>query len=238
VQPDDDQLCVLVIDDEPQMAQMIAKALLKLGHQVVTAETAEEGLEQLPYYTFQVAFIDHRLPRMQGLVLGEYLRKNNPDMKIALITGETDPELKKESEKLGVTFIAKPFDISELTEVINSYITESEERKKQRSLQANPDFAPNFTGVFGELAEYFSLPKPPDRIGEQLERRIKDSLNSLSADARYTERDRAAALAGLLAARVLGISLKKRRDGTSLYEYYDRLMSQNGLRTEFGGEPD
>ena len=42
------------------------------GHQAVPVASAEEGLELLPIWTFQVAFIDQRLPGMEGLVLGQY----------------------------------------------------------------------------------------------------------------------------------------------------------------------
>src|SRR5215510_14461459 len=94
-----DQVNILVIDDVSALRGLLVDIITRRGHQAVPAASAEEGLELLPFWTFQVAFIDQKLPGMEGLVLGEYLRRNNPDMTIALVTGEQDtrlPRLAKE----------------------------------------------------------------------------------------------------------------------------------------------
>ena len=80
-------LHILVIDDDPSMCEILSALFLSEGYLVITADSAEKGLEQLPFYTFDVAFIDQYLPGMEGLVFGEYLGKNNPEMEIVLITG-------------------------------------------------------------------------------------------------------------------------------------------------------
>jgi len=67
-----EELTVLVVDDQPPNLRLMEAMLTPRGHQVVTANSAEEGLALLPYYTFQVAFLDHQLPGMEGALLGEY----------------------------------------------------------------------------------------------------------------------------------------------------------------------
>ncbi|MEO8179468.1 MAG: response regulator, partial [Deltaproteobacteria bacterium] len=79
-------LNILVIDDDADLRQMFERLFNGEQHQVVLSASAEEGLQLLPHWTFHIAFVDHRLPGMDGLVLGEYLRRNNPDMSIVMMT--------------------------------------------------------------------------------------------------------------------------------------------------------
>ncbi|NIX18602.1 MAG: response regulator, partial [Actinobacteria bacterium] len=65
----------------------------------------EEGLALLPDWTFQLAFLDHNLPGMEGLLLGEYLRDNNPEMTIALVTGSDEPKLERRTRDLKIKFV-------------------------------------------------------------------------------------------------------------------------------------
>ena len=234
---DDDQLSVLVIDDEPAAAELIARILLAERHFVVTAGSAEEAFEQLPYYTFQVAFIDHHLPQMEGLVLGGYLRRDNPDMQLALVTGDCDPRIREECEQLDIVLIEKPFSHERVLDVVDGCLRRARERRERREQKADPDFGPRFDLHAGDLPAYFSTPNLPRRTAEHLVRRIKDCLNNIRSVARYNERDRAAALAGLLAAQVLGVELPRQRDGTTLFAFYDQIMRELGRRTEFEPPP-
>ena len=115
------QLHVLVIDDDEDVRQLLVEILLPDEHQIFAVGSAEEGLQLLPYHTFHVAFLDQNLPGMEGLVLGEFLQKNNPDMKVALVTGNDDPRLPRLGEKLGIKFIAKPFEVRSILDVIDEY---------------------------------------------------------------------------------------------------------------------
>ena len=90
-----DNLNVLVVDDDVAMRELVCNIVTREGHRPFPAESAEAGLQMLPMYTFQVAFLDQRLPGMEGLLLGEYLRTNNPEMLIALVTAEDDRALKQ-----------------------------------------------------------------------------------------------------------------------------------------------
>ena len=109
-----EQLNILVIDDDESLRGLLVDIIARGGHQAVPVTSAEEGLELLPFWTFQVAFIDQRLPGMEGLVLGQYLRRNNPDMTIALVTGENDLRLERQTRALSIAFIPKPFNVQDI----------------------------------------------------------------------------------------------------------------------------
>lgn len=231
----DDQLNVLIIDDDPDVRRLLFEVVNRGEHQAIAVESAEEGLELLPVWTFQVAFIDHNLPGMTGLLIGEYLRRNNPDMMISLITGQPDPQLVKKSRELRIGFIAKPFSVQRIYEILEEYQQEAAERQQRRQKKRDADHIPPIARYADELTACFAMPNVPSRIEKRLSDTIKRALNDLRSVNRYTERDRIIALSGLLTAKVLGVDLPKGSSGT-LYEEYDQLMCLHGRRTEFEEE--
>lgn len=226
-------LNILVIDDEAELRNLFGRLLNGEQHQVVLAESAEEGLQLLPHWTFHIAFVDQQLPGMEGLVLGEYLRRNNPDMSIMMMTGSGDPRVERRSRDLALKFMAKPFGIGEILGAIEEYLVSARERESRRRHSVDPAFDPPL-GIFtDELAESFALPKVSDRVEDGLAQTIKRCLNNLTTAARYNERDRVMALSGLLTARVLGVTLPRAKSGITLFDEYDRLMLERGRRPEF-----
>ena len=228
-------LNVLIIDDEEDAQRLLVDIVGRAGHQAIPVGSAEAGLALLPLWTFQVAFLDHHLPGMEGLVLGDYLRSNNPDMLVALVTGEDDPRIERRTRDLSIVFIRKPFEVEEILTVIDAYQAAAAEREAQRLSHADADFAPPFGRFAGEIAAAYDMPGVPDRIASRLTATVSACLSDLRTTARYGERGRVVALAGLLAARVLGLKLPKARSGRTLYEEYDAIMTLRGRRTEFEG---
>lgn len=226
-------LDVLVIEDDPQMLELIGASLRAEGHQVIAAGSAERGLEQLPYFTFEVAFLDHQLPGMEGLVLGEYLRQNNPHMQIALVTGAADDRLRRLAEAHGIHVVAKPFEVDELLEIIALYLRLERERLAADEVRATGDLTDDLAAHFASLPELFAVPHVPQRLEELLARRVRQALDQLRFDGGDPARDRVTAYAGLVAAQVLGLHLPRQKDGQSLFEHYDALMRERGQRPAF-----
>lgn len=228
-----DQLNVLVVDDEPLSLDFMVEAVTREGCQAVPAESAEEILKLLPFWTIHVAFVDHHLPGMEGMLLGEYLRRNNPDMIIAIVTGAPESWMERRSAELGLEFIPKPFGIAAVTAVIDKYRKSAEQRELERLQQQDLDFVPPFARFIESLEETFEIPGVPARIESRITETVKRSLNNLRSANRYNERDRVIALTGLLSARVLGVRLPKTQTNRTLYEEYDALMLERGRRREF-----
>lgn len=234
-----EQICALVVDDDEAMRTLMAEILLEHGHLAVTAASAEAALATLPLYTFQLAYLDQNLPGMEGLVFGEWLRRNNPFMQIALVTGEADERLREKAAEHGIAFVPKPFEVRDVLELVSCYMEAAEARLGGDSEAAEEWHDPPFDLFSDELGAYYGLPSIPSRIEDGLVRKIGDAMANLRSLGRYSERDRVAALAGLLTARVLGVRVPRGRGGRTLYEEYDDLMSSYGRRTEFGvDEPE
>ena len=217
---------VLVVDDDADLRR------------VVSAESAELGLEQLPYARFDVALLDHQLPGMEGLVFGEYLRRNNPDMAVALVTGAADDRIARLAREHGIRLIEKPFDPDQLLEFVDHHRVTLSAASRRIINKADPQFAPPIRAHVDSLAGHFGTPSMPHRIEERLTHRIREALTVLRHEGPAAEAARVQAFSGLLAARVLDISLPRQRDGATLYETYDRLMARHGRRLEFGPPDD
>ncbi len=224
---------ILVIDDEEEMRTFLTSLLLPLGYQVITVESAEAGLEQLPYQTFDIAFLDHQLPGMDGLVFGEYLLKNNPFMKIALVTGNTAPRVERESIEHDIAFIRKPFKVEEILDVVEEYKQISHARQEASETSSQPCFAPVIRDYFKGLPTAFNFPDVPGRIQKLLFQQIRSALAEMRIAGYLSEESRVKAFSGLLAAQVLGIKLPKLKDGSTPWEAYDKLMESYKGRLEF-----
>ena len=173
-----DALHALVIDDDPGISELIARILLKEDIQVVVAASAEEGLEQLPHFVFDLACLDHTLPGMEGLVLGEYLRRNNPDMQVALVTGEDPAALEELTRSQGIVLIPKPFEVSEILDLVSRLQRSRKATKKERELRLARRLKTQ------EVQDEAAVKKRIRGIGELLQLLAKDSW----ADAKIEKR--------------------------------------------------
>ena len=92
---------VLVIDDEPSVADALRVILEDEGFAVVVASTGREGLEQAGRAAFRVTITDLRLPDMDGLeVLGAF-RERGLGGAVILITSYGTPEIIARARDLG-----------------------------------------------------------------------------------------------------------------------------------------
>jgi DNA-binding NtrC family response regulator len=106
---------VLVVDDDLDMCWVLEVALAGLGCAVTAVDSAMSAISSVAEHAFPIAFVDARLPDMDGLSLIEQLRKLRPAMRIIMISGyflEDDiciSEAVRTREIDG--FLAKPFQI-------------------------------------------------------------------------------------------------------------------------------
>ncbi len=78
---------VLIVDDEPVIADTLVIILSRAGYQARSAYTAEEALELVPVWRPDLAIIDVILPKMNGVDLCMQIKAESPDCRIALFTG-------------------------------------------------------------------------------------------------------------------------------------------------------
>jgi DNA-binding NtrC family response regulator len=112
---------ILVVDDDQDMCWVLEAALAALGYVVKTVGTAESAISSVADHAFPVAFVDARLPDMDGLRLVEELRGLRPAMRIIMISGyylEDDARILKAMRESRIDgFLAKPFQIETIVNV-------------------------------------------------------------------------------------------------------------------------
>jgi DNA-binding response OmpR family regulator len=101
---------VLIIEDDPQVARLLARQLVNEGCEATTAGSAEEAIRLAGLEPFQLIMTDINLPGMNGLeAIGPLKRAGGAP--ILVMTGRPDAEFALDARMLGaIGLIAKPFD--------------------------------------------------------------------------------------------------------------------------------
>jgi CheY-like chemotaxis protein len=116
-----DRPCVLVVDDDPAMREMLACLLDRLGYAAQTAIDAEEALFALEARRFHAVVCDLHMPRRDGFGLARVLRRIRPDVPLVLISSFAGPDTAAEAVRAGAgAFLAKPFSSAALREAIEA----------------------------------------------------------------------------------------------------------------------
>lgn len=106
--------CVLIVDDDPVIRELLASYLLRDGYQVHCAETAEQAEARLLESPVDLVMLDIRLPGKDGLTLTRELRVRS-EMGIILITGRDDEIDRIVGLECGADdYVVKPFNPREL----------------------------------------------------------------------------------------------------------------------------
>jgi CheY-like chemotaxis protein len=117
---------VLVIEDEPDIADNLCDLMEALGYQALQAHDGAMGIEAARSHRPDLILCDMRMPKMTGHDVLRALRSDDDwarDVPVALLTASTEPRLKEKSEALGASaFIRKPFDVDDLIATVNALL--------------------------------------------------------------------------------------------------------------------
>jgi DNA-binding NtrC family response regulator len=112
----------LIVDDEPDMCWALEHILTKSGLVSKKASTGHEALTLMVKHHFRLAFLDAKLPDIEGLELARRLREIDSGIHIVMISGHfyraDDAVQKAAAEGLIDGFIGKPFDHDEILKAI------------------------------------------------------------------------------------------------------------------------
>jgi two-component system NtrC family sensor kinase len=124
---------ILVVEDEPSVAQLIVDVLREEGHQVEAVLESQEGLARLARAHYDLVVCDLRMPRLDGPAFHEALiRADSPAQdRILFVTGDTlAPRTMQFLEKSKLPYLAKPFLVEELKLAVNHRLQRSREREE------------------------------------------------------------------------------------------------------------
>jgi DNA-binding NtrC family response regulator len=110
LEPDEDDLHVLVVDDEPTLRSSLVRMLSAKGMRVGGVEDGQSALDYLAREQPDVALLDMMLPDMRGLDLLQRLRERRPDLQFIMMTAHADVNAAVDSMRMGAYhFLTKPF---------------------------------------------------------------------------------------------------------------------------------
>jgi DNA-binding response OmpR family regulator len=114
---------VLVIDDEPNVASFVGRALRAKGFQVDVALGGERGLEAALEGGHALIVLDLRMRDVNGLVILRQVMRARPQQPVLVLSAASDVEIKVRCLELGaVDFVAKPFELAELVARVGSHL--------------------------------------------------------------------------------------------------------------------
>lgn len=111
---------ILAIDDEMDVLTMY-KTLLKKSYNIVTAENGEKGLAILKEHTIDLILLDLKMPGIDGLETLKHIKEIDDKATVIIVSALSDIKSAVNSIKKGAAdFVSKPFDLEELTTVIEN----------------------------------------------------------------------------------------------------------------------
>ena len=110
---------VLVVEDDPWIAWMVADELTDRGCQVQTATDGAEALQQLEQNRPDVIVLDLLLPRMHGWDFVDQYQQKTGGARLPIIVVSAAGGVSRSMEKHGVRrYLRKPFDLEELARCV------------------------------------------------------------------------------------------------------------------------
>ena len=115
------RICILVVDDEPLVAAIMADILGLEGYEVETAKNGREALEKIAARSYDLILSDLQMPELDGVGLYHELERQQPSLlpRLAFVSGSTEvPEYASFCEQTAVTLLGKPFGVADLHRLV------------------------------------------------------------------------------------------------------------------------
>lgn len=138
---------VLVVEDDPTLADLLSYNLERAGYRVLQERTGRSGLETAVngQSTVDLVLMDLMLPGLDGMAAGREIRRRRPYLPIIVLTARTERETLLESFAAGADdYVTKPFDVDELLARIEARI-----RNRREDAQSAPATSPDALEVGG-----------------------------------------------------------------------------------------
>ena len=100
---------ILIVDDEPQVADVLSRSLTRQGHRTSVVHSGQEAIDRLRHSAPDAMFLDVSMPGMNGLDVMAEVKRLRPSLAIVVITGHaTSDQIDRVREMGAVDIIQKP----------------------------------------------------------------------------------------------------------------------------------
>jgi len=111
---------ILVVEDEPVVAEVLADAIRAAGYEVLVALDGAEALDVLGATPVDGVFMDLVMPGLSGLAVLAQIRNRHPLLPVVIISGHAVGGAVAKAMELGaVAFLEKPTGLAQVTEILS-----------------------------------------------------------------------------------------------------------------------
>ena len=127
---------ILLIDDEPDLLELLELTLSRMGLDTTRAESVAEAVRLLDREPFDLCLTDMRLPDAEGLRVVEHINQKGLDVPVAVITAHGSAENAVAALKAGAfDYLAKPVALEQLRALVKQALKVPEKTKESSSYQ-------------------------------------------------------------------------------------------------------
>lgn len=131
---------ILIIDDEAGLRQMMARVLQRAGYEVTTAANGKDGLALASEHSFDLLYLDIRMPGLNGLEVLKIIHAKFPDLPVVLFTAQPDVHSAVEALRRGATdYLLKPLKPQAVIDRTQAILASQQEERRKRELQRQID---------------------------------------------------------------------------------------------------
>jgi DNA-binding NtrC family response regulator len=144
---------LLVIDDQPEILQLLDRFARPLGFSVDTFTLPIEALARLSDLRPDVVIVDLQMPAVGGLDVLRAIRAADPDCAVILMTGNPTVDTAVDAVKLGaLDYVSKPLDFPRLRALLNTVREGIAQRERLLEMEADVAGRFEFHGMIGRSA--------------------------------------------------------------------------------------
>jgi DNA-binding NtrC family response regulator len=127
---------LLIVEDEKTALKNLVHVLKKEGYEVTGAQSGSAALTLIENQPFDVVLTDLKMEKVDGMQVLKKCRERHPDTEVIMITGHATPESAVEAMKQGAFYyIAKPFRLDEVRQVVSEAISKTRLKHENRQLR-------------------------------------------------------------------------------------------------------
>jgi two-component system response regulator HydG len=143
---------ILIVDDEPDHAEVMAESLRRQGHVCTIVDGFESARDELTMGSFDVVVTDMVMEEERsGLEVLEFTKAHQDDAATIVVTAHGDiPTAKSALQGGAYDFIEKPLDLDVFRNLVNRAAETVMLRQQNESLQGQVDSAFGFEGIIGD----------------------------------------------------------------------------------------
>jgi len=159
---------ILVVEDNALVRKVIKHLLKKADYQVTDVCCAEDAITEMSQGYFDLVISDYKMKSMSGLELLKYIKRNWPATEVIIVTAYGTIEHGVKAIKLGAfDYITKPFDNSQLLELVGRFVEKKASGEKQDQMFSKLRALTEFDNIIGESPEIIRLMDLVHRIASK-----------------------------------------------------------------------